>query len=745
MKSDNNKRVPLTGYVDRLSARPGEKIDFKLSVEPVAELDKRSIAPTNMETDLRPYTRPVNTWLTHCICADPNPEGPGIIERAANQWYESAIYQASQQRINAGSYGICHSQTELSDVIAITLSAKIWPTLNIDSNQCIISFGALSLSISADSTVSCQLGERQLICERSLRLRQWVSVSLRLEKKNNGASLTLAWMRADENSESEIREFSDIAASDFSFQNISDSIAAITVAAQHSSGGITNHYNGKIEAPEVTIEYAHGKSPQRLSWDFSKNMSSNTVPGVHNPDDELTLHNSPARAMTGSSWKAQEMSWRHAPELYGAIHFHDDDLIDADWETTFSWRIPPKMPSGVYVMRISCDGNEDAIPFYVCPPKDKPGNRLCVLIPTFTYAIYGNHARPDWEPSWQEKIKQSNAYSYNPAEYPGYGLSTYNNHSDGSGICHASHRRPLFNLRPGYITFATTNCSGLRHFQADSHLLAWLDAHDIAFDIITDRELHNEGVNCIKHYDMLMTATHPEYHTSETLDALCSFRNTGGHLSYLGGNGFYWRIALHPENPNDLEIRRAEDGIRAWAAEPGEYYQAFDGQYGGLWRRNGRPPQALCGLGFSAQGQFNGSYYRTRPVAKTMEWILDGIDGEIIGDFGLSGGGAAGFELDRADTRLGTPDSAHIIATSENHGDDFILVPEEMLTHLTTLPGTTADELLHADIIWFDTPGGGSVFSVGSITFCGSLPHNDFKNSVSQLLLNVVSHVLSKA
>ena len=672
-------------------------------------------------------------------------QGPGIIERAANQWYESAIHQASQQRINAGSYGICHPKTELRDVSAITLSARIWPTLNIDSNQCIISFGALSLCISADSTLSCQLGEQQLTCESSLRLRQWVSVSLRLEKKNNGSSLTLAWSRTDENSESEIQEFSDIAASDFSFQNIGDSNAAITVAAQQKSHGITNHYNGKIEAPELTIEYAHEKSPQRLSWDFSKNMSSNTVPGVHNPDDALTLHNSPARAMTGSNWKAQEMSWRHAPELYGAIHFHDDDLIDADWETTFSWRIPQQMPSGVYVMRIGCDDNEDAIPFYVCPPKGKPGNRLCVLIPTFTYAIYGNHARPDWEPSWQEKIEQSNAYPHNPAEYPGYGLSTYNNHSDGSGICHASHRRPLFNLRPGYITFATTSCSGLRHFQADSHLLAWLDAHDIEFDIITDRELQNEGVDCIEHYDMLMTATHPEYHTSETLDALCSFRDNGGHLSYLGGNGFYWRIALHPENTDHLEIRRAEDGIRAWAAEPGEYYQAFDGQYGGLWRRNGRPPQALCGLGFSAQGQFNGSYYRRRPLAKQMEWILDGIEDEIIGDFGLCGGGAAGFELDRADTRLGTPETAHIVATSENHGDDFILVPEEMLTHLTTLPGSTAEELLHADIIWFDLPGGGSVFSVGSITFCGSLPHNNFNNSVSQLLLNVVRHVLPKA
>ncbi|MFT6308228.1 MAG: N,N-dimethylformamidase, partial [Halioglobus sp.] len=81
---------------------------------------------------------------------------------------------------------------------------------------------------------------------------------------------------------------------------------------------------------------------------------------------------------------------------------------------------------------------------------------------------------------------------------------------------------------------------------------------------------------------------------------------------------------------------------------------------------------------------------------------------------------------------------------SENHGQDFILVPEEMLTHLTTLPGVASKELLRADIIWFDVAGGGSVFSVGSITFCGSLPHNGFDNSISTLLQNVVQQVSNR-
>ena len=187
-------------------------------------------------------------------------------------------------------------------------------------------------------------------------------------------------------------------------------------------------------------------------------------------------------------------------------------------------------------------------------------------------------------------------------------------------------------------------------------------------------------------------------------------------------------------------MRRAEGGIRAWAAEPGEYYHALDGAYGGLWRRNGRPPQKLCGVGFSAQGLFEGSYYRRLPGAADdrAAWIFTGIDDEIIGDFGLSGGGAAGFELDRADPELGTPPNAIILARSEEHQRHFVVVPEELLTHVTTVNGERPKALIRAEIVYFETIGDGAVFSTGSITFCGSLSDNNYENNVSRMLENVL-------
>jgi N,N-dimethylformamidase len=145
-------------------------------------------------------------------------------------------------------------------------------------------------------------------------------------------------------------------------------------------------------------------------------------------------------------------------------------------------------------------------------------------------------------------------------------------------------------------------------------------------------------------------------------------------------------------------------------------------------------------VGFSGQGGFHGSYYRRLPAADDprASWIFAGVPDEILGDFGLSGGGAAGYELDRADFRLGTPRHALVLARSEKHPDSFMVVPEELLSHVATSSGEPIPKLIRAELVFFETPAGGAVFSVGSITFCGSLSHNAYENGISRIVENVV-------
>ena len=105
---------------------------------------------------------------------------------------------------------------------------------------------------------------------------------------------------------------------------------------------------------------------------------------------------------------------------------------------------------------------------------------------------------------------------------------------------------------------------------------------------------------------------------------------------------------------------------------------------------------------------------------------------------GFSGGGAAGFELDRADIKLGSPEETVVLAVSEAHGDSFVTVPEELLSHLHTVTGEAPKDMIRGEIIHARLKNGGELFSVGSITFCGSLIVNDCENGVSRMLRNVV-------
>ncbi len=343
--------------------------------------------------------------------------------------------------------------------------------------------------------------------------------------------------------------------------------------------------------------------------------------------------------------------------------------------------------------------------------------------------------------AFRARIRDWGAYPHNPDDYPIYQGSTYNRHPDGSGIALASRLRPILTMRPGYLTFNDPHGSGLRHFTADTHLLAWLEDKGFAYDVVTDEDLDDEGVALLTPYRTVLTGSHPEYHTLRMLDALEAYKAGGGRLVYLGGNGFYWRIARDPALPHVMEIRRAEGGIRAWAAEPGEYFNQLDGQLGGMWRRSRRPPQMLAGLGFTGQGLFEGTYYRRTAASydPRFAWMFDGIEADVLGDYGLSGGGAAGFELDRADFALGTPRNTVILARSENPPASMTVVPEELLSHTATLTGEAVEALKRAEIIWFETPSGGAVFAVGSITFCGSLwQGGGFTGPVSRLLENVV-------
>jgi N,N-dimethylformamidase len=179
----------------------------------------------------------------------------------------------------------------------------------------------------------------------------------------------------------------------------------------------------------------------------------------------------------------------------------------------------------------------------------------------------------------------------------------------------------------------------------------------------------------------------------------------------MGGNGFYWRVSYPPAHPGMLELRRAEDGTRAWVEAAGEYYHSSTGEYGGLWRRQGRAPNALVGVGFVAQGFDRASYYRRTAASHDprARFIFEGVEGDVLGDFGIAGDGAAGLELDAFNAGLGSPSWALVVASSEDHSNAFQLVNEEMNVSFAGSDGRFSPAV-RADMVFYEHPGGGAVF-----------------------------------
>lgn len=717
----SEKELPITGYLDRFSHRPGETFTAFVSV---------------------PEGGSYRARLVRVLSGDPNPDGPGVRFEGLSDRFDRS-YPGRRQEIRPGSYGI------VSGPPRDRRGACTWTVLVraglLEGTLLAEQGGSASIALligasGATARITSGSGSIEISAGAPMQAARWYRVWLAADPATGRVVVGQVRLDGGAPVTEEARA-----------QGVSLPAGGSILFAAENAAAPGNHFTGKLEDPAILPGFVtawndpgatlEALAPDLLGgWDFSLGIDSQAIYDIGPHACHGKLVNTPTRGMVGTRWSGQEQCWRHAPHDYGAIHFHKDDLDDCRWEADFTWTVPADMPSGAYALHLSSDAGEDWLPLYVLPRREGPFAPIAFLASTFTYQAYANHARSALDEGYNDRVAAWNAYPFNPNDYPLYGRSTYNKHSDGSGISFSSRHRPIMTMRPGFLTFNDPRGSGMRHYPADLHLLAWLEAKGFAFDIVTDEDLDDEGVGLIAPYRAVLTGSHPEYHTPGTLDALTAYTQRGGRLAYLGGNGFYWRIARDKQRPYLIELRRAEGGIRTWAAEPGEYYHQTDGQLSGLWRRNRRPPQMLVGVGFSCQAAFESTHYRRLPASRDARfaWMFDGIEEDVLGDYGLSGGGAAGFELDRADPMLGTPDGAVILARSENPLPSFLTVPEELLANTSTINGEPVPDLARGEIVYFDTPSGGAVFSVGSITFCGSLWRNGFDGPISRLLENVV-------
>jgi N,N-dimethylformamidase len=733
----------LLGYSDRISVAPGETITFMVSGDGVPRY---------------------RAGIVRLIHGDANPAGPGFKAEPLATPIDGT-YPGRHQPIAAGSSIQVEPHPELAKQRSLSGTLWIWPTLLEAGPQAVLGLGdpaaggGFVVGVDPADGVTLDIaaadGPVRLVTGRRLVQRHWYLVGFSIDVQSGRLTLL----------QEPLRRFP-----------LTDDAGL----AERAAGGLRPgsgrplaiakrpcprddghaHYNGKIDSPRL---FAGALPPDALlrlgrlgeselprdgliaAWDLARETSSLRVvdAGPHRLEGRCV--NLPTRAMKGWRWTGEVLDWKQRPDHYGAIHFHADDIHDAGWQPDFTWQVPAGTRSGVYCAHLrSEDGlHEDYVPFCVRPPRGRATADIAFLLPTASYMAYANDHNAIDAQGAEMTIGRLVVLQPNDLHIDRHrelGLALYDSHADGSGVSISSRLRPILNMRPKFSSWLGAVGSGLWQFNADTHLVDWLEAKGFACDVITDEDLHQEGAALLEPYRVILTGTHPEYHSTPMWDAMQSYLDGGGRLMYLGANGWYWRIGWHKEAPGVIEVRRAEDGIRTWEAEPGEYYQAFDGEYGGLWRRNGRPPNVLLGIGFTAQGFDLSSYYRRLPGSfdPRAAFIFAGVGAdERIGDFGLVGGGAAGLELDRVEPLLGTPPHTLQLAASEKHTDLYLLVNEEFGVTSPDLSGTQHPKV-RADLAFFETLAGGAVFSVGSIAWCGSLSHNGYDNNVSRITENVL-------
>ncbi|MDQ0381336.1 N,N-dimethylformamidase beta subunit family domain-containing protein [Amycolatopsis thermophila] len=716
----------LVGYADRLSVRAGERVAFQLSTD---------------HAEVRPG-----------IVRLRQPGSPRHERALAEEPVDAdlpAVLPGRSQTTTSGSHAVAAVNRALDEI-----GMAVWfqPTLPGPDARPLLSVGDLVLEVSSSAVLLRRGGRVVAELAATVRERVWAFAGATVD---TSGAVRLFLHRRDLPAESVPARTEPVRA---------DHPVLLLGSDGRGTAGLGHTFNGKVARPVVsatawpestTAALAAGASPLDVLpggstsvLDLAADPGGTRVPDLGGLTSGAEIRHLPGRGVPGPFWTGAETDFRRSPAEFDALHLHDDDLADAGWETDLTWTVPAGLLSGVYALKVTAGEDTDRIPVVVTPAVHTAP--VLVVLPTWTYLAYAN-----WRTYAEYEEERLALYGERRGvderdrwlvEHPEFGRSLYDVHTDGSGVFHSTRRRPIVNLRPDYYTPTTR---GFRHFAQDLQLLAWLDERGENYAVVTDDEVEREGTALLSRYRVVLTGSHPEYCSGGMLDSYLAYTRAGGRLMYLGGNGFYQVTARHPGHPDAIEIRRGHAGVATWVSDPGEEHLSATGERGGLWRMRGRAPNVLAGVGFTAQGHDRASGYR-RSDASTdpaVSWVFDGVKagaGEIFGDEGPGLGGAAGDELDRADIALGTPDGAIVLASSVGHSAKIALVPEET-DHGYAAPPPGIHPKVRADIVLFGRPGGGAVFSVGSIAWSTAMTHDDGDNDTARVTANVLDRFRDSA
>ncbi|MBI3866430.1 MAG: carboxypeptidase regulatory-like domain-containing protein [Planctomycetia bacterium] len=342
-----------------------------------------------------------------------------------------------------------------------------------------------------------------------------------------------------------------------------------------------------------------------------------------------------------------------------------------------------------------------SFPWVVAPTK--PQHKLAVLASDITWNTYNafggrsNYINADRLPDVPTVNARQELTRYTDAEYVTYGAKEY---------------APLSFERPELINFVPENEQVTNPIEgrtachlapAEWRLLGWLEHAGFDYDFYSETQFHFGRFN-LDDYRVLIISTHPEYWSREMYFKLKSWvHERGGKLLYLGGNGLNCEVEFLDESTIVVQNGNERERVRQGKTES-RFHPRVESEAN------------LLGVVFTYDGIMTSAPYK---VIDAGHWVFAGTglkNGDLFGEPSLHRrvpGGASGHETDKISPH--SPKNVKLLARGTNPDNGG------------------------ADMVVYDSPSGGEVFSVGSITWPSSILVDD---AVSKITANVLRRFL---
>ena len=395
----------LRGYLDRLSAAPGSRVQARLS----AAGDPSAV-------------RVVQLWH-----GDPNPAGPGVVAET-RPWTVTALAPVADQPTVPGSFALVPHALE-SCIDGFALLAWVMPTrLEGESvlGAWMTTAGPAKLAVDRRRLVLASAGTGMLLeSPHEMHERQWCFVAVGV-----GEHVSIAW--------------GALGRTGGPYQLVGPGHDGVvpTVSSPLLLGGTFDDdgeprgsFDGKVARPVLMdrtpdavglmdlmnfgARRVPGAGGVLACWAFGATGDPERVVDISGHDRHGSLINAPSLGVLGPPDNAGASGDEvPAGPPFEAVHLHADDLEDCGWPDTHSAEVPSGAGSGLYALHVSGDGDDVQLPFVVIPDREVP---VLMIVPTYTWQAYANLGR-------------------DPSQFPG--LSHYALHQDGSPVYITTRLKP---------------------------------------------------------------------------------------------------------------------------------------------------------------------------------------------------------------------------------------------------------------------------------------------------------------